>query len=72
MIFAIPEESCKIMKKHNEIKLSEVERQAMWAQAQKLKPRDKLFFKNGLTEKDSFNYERRIEHGIAKKHGLVK
>jgi hypothetical protein len=60
------------MKKHKEIKWSEVARQAMWLHAKKLELMDKLLEKSELTEKDAIIIGNKIKHGIAKKHGLVK
>ena len=72
MTLAIPEELNKIMKKHKEIKWSEVARQAMWLQAKKLEMMDNLLGKSELTEKDAITIGNKIKHSIAKKHGLVK
>lgn len=72
MTLSIPEELYKIMKKHSEIKWSEVARQAMWTQARKIELMDKLLVKSELTEKDADNIGRKIKHEIAKKHGLVQ
>ncbi len=72
MTLAIPEELHKIMKKHKEIKWSEVARQAMWAQARKLELMSNLLSKSELTEKDAIDIGRKIKREIAKKHGLVK
>lgn len=72
MTLAVPEELYKIMKKHSEIKWSEVARQAMWTQARKLELMDNLLAKSELTEKDAMTLGKKIKHEIAKKHGLVK
>jgi len=72
MTLAIPEELNKIMKKHKEIKWSEVARQAMWLQAKKLELMDNLLGKSELTDKDAITIGNKIKHAIAKKHGLVK
>jgi len=72
MTLAIPEELNKIMKKHKEIKWSEVARQAMWLQAKKLEIMDNLLGKSELTEKDAITIGNKIKHDIAKKHGLMK
>jgi len=72
MTLAIPEELNKIMKKHKEIKWSEVARQAIWLQARKLEIMDKLLSKSELTEKDALTIGNKIKHDIAKKHGLLK
>lgn len=72
MTLAIPEDLHKIMKKHSEIKWSEVARQAIWTQARKLELMDSLLSKSELTEKDALTLGRKIKQGIAKQHGLVK
>jgi len=72
MTLAIPEDLHKIMKKHSEIKWSEVARQAIWTQARKLELMDNLLSKSELTEKDALILGRKIKQGIAKQHGLVK
>jgi hypothetical protein len=72
MTLAIPEDLHKIMKKHSEIKWSEVARQAIWTQARKLELMDNLLAKSEFTEKDALTLGRKIKQGIAKQHGLVK
>jgi hypothetical protein len=72
MTLAIPEDLYKIMKKHSEIKWSEVARQAIWTQARKLELMDNLLAKSEFTEKDAITLGRKIKQGIAKQHGLVK
>jgi hypothetical protein len=72
MTLAIPEDLHKIMKKHSEIKWSEVARQAIWTQARKLELMDSLLSKSEFTEKDTLTLGRKIKQGIAKQHGLVK
>lgn len=72
MTLAVPEDLHQIMKKHKEIKWSEVARQAMWEKARKLELMEKLLAKSELTEQDAEEIGHKIKHGIAKKHGLVK
>nr|MBI4156661.1 hypothetical protein [Candidatus Woesearchaeota archaeon] len=60
------------MKKHNEIRWSEVARQAIWTQAQKLDLMDKILANSKLTEKDALEIGRKVNRGIAKRHGLIK
>jgi hypothetical protein len=72
MTLAIPEDLYNIMKKHSEIKWSEVARQAIWSQARKLELMDNLLSKSEFTEKDALALGRKIKQGIAKQHGLVK
>ena len=72
LTLAVPEDLHTIMQKHKDIKWSEVARQAMWEKARKLELMDKLLAKSALTEEDALEMGRKIKHGIARKHGLVK
>jgi len=72
MTLAIPEDLHKIMKKHSEIKWSEIARQAIWNHARKLELMDNLLSNSELTEKDALLLGRKIKKGIAKQHGLKK
>lgn len=58
---AVPEELHKVMKRHPEIKWSEVARQAMWEYAKKLELLDEITSKSKLSEKDV------LEIGVVKK-----
>jgi hypothetical protein len=68
MTLAIPEELNKIIKKHSEIKWSEVARKALWEQARKLELMDKILTKSTLKEKDVKIISDLIKKEIAKKH----
>ena len=70
MTLAVPEELNELMKKHKEIKWSEIARQAMWNQAKKIELMDKILSKSSLTEKDAEEIGNKIKKAIAKKHGL--
>lgn len=70
MTLSIPEELMKIMRKHTQIKWSEVARLAIWEEAQKLELMDKLLSNSKMTEKDAEEIGRKIKRGIAKAHGL--
>lgn len=72
MTLAIPDELHKIMKKHKEIKWTEIARQAMWEQARKLEIMEKILSKSEFTEKDALEFGRKIKRDIAKRHGLMK
>jgi hypothetical protein len=72
MTLAIPEDLYKIIKKHKEIKWTEIARQAMWEQARKIELMDTLLSKSELTEEDALVIGRKIKREIAKKHGLIK
>jgi len=72
MTLAVPEDLHKIMKRHVEIKWSEVARQALWEQARKMELIDKLLANSKLTEKDTLEIGRKINKAVAKRHGLIK
>ena len=72
MTLAVPEDLHEIMKKHNQIKWSEVARQALWDHARKLELMDKLLAKSKLREEDALEIGRKINKGIARRHGLIK
>lgn len=72
MTLAIPEDLKKIMDRYPDIKWSEVARRAIWEKARKLELMDALAAKSELTEQDALEIGRKIRHGIAKRHGLVK
>ncbi len=64
---SIPEELHKIVRKHSEIKWSEVARRAMWEQAKKLQLMDKLVEKSRFTEEDVEKLDHKIKAGLLKK-----
>lgn len=70
MTLAVPEELHQIMRKHQEIKWSEVARRALWEQAKKIEIMNKILSKSKLTEKDALELGRKINKEIAKKHKL--
>ena len=70
MTLAIPEELHNLMKKHSQIKWSEIARQAIWTQAKKLELMNKILFNSKLTEEDTLELGKKINKGIAKRHGL--
>lgn len=72
MTLALPNELHRIMKKHKDVKWSEVARHAILEKARKLELMDKLLSKSKFTEKDVLEISRKINKGIAKKHGLIK
>jgi len=71
MTLAVPEELHEMMKKHNEIKWSEIARQALWNHAKKLELMNKILSKSNLSEKDAEEIGNKIKQEIAKKHGLT-
>ncbi len=71
MTLAIPEELLKMMRRHKEIKWSEVARHALWTHAKKLELMEKLLSKSKLTEKDALEIGKKVNKEIAKRHGLA-
>jgi len=71
MTLALPGALMEIMKKHKDIKWSEVAREAMWDKARKLELMDKLLSNSKLTEKDALAIGKKINEAVAKKHGLL-
>ena len=64
---SIPEELHNIVKKHAEIKWSEVARRAMWLQASKLKLMDTLASKSKFTIEDVEELDHKIKAGLLKR-----
>ena len=67
MKLSIPEELHIIVKKHTEIKWSEIARRAMWMQARKLQLMDTLASKSKFTEKDVEELDHKIKAGLLKR-----
>ncbi len=72
MTLALPEELVKLMKKHKQIKWSEVARQALWNEANKMELMDKMLQKSKFTEQDALELGRKVNRNIAKRHGLIE
>lgn len=70
MTFAVPPEMIKLMKKHKEIRWSEIAREAIRRKVEELELMDKLASKSRLTEKDAIEIGRKIKEGMARRHGL--
>ena len=71
MTLAIPEDLNKIMKKHKEVKWSEVARKDILEKARKLELMDKILSKSTFTEQDAEIIGNKIKKEIAKRHGLT-
>ena len=67
MTLSIPDELHSVVKKHTEIKWSEIARRAMWLQAKKLRLMDKLARKSKLTEEDIDELDHKIKAGLLKR-----
>ena len=72
MTLAIPEDLYKLIRKYNQIKWSEIARQAMWNEAKKLDLLNKLLANSELTEEDAERIGHKIKRGMAKRYGLVR
>lgn len=72
MTLAIPEDLHAIIRKHDEIKWSEVARKALWAQARKIELMNNLLSESKLSETDIEVISKKIKESIAQKHGLKK
>ena len=65
---AVPEELHRIMRRHPEIKWSEVARQAMWEYASKLELLDKIASKSKLSEKNALELDEAVKKGISDRY----
>ena len=65
---SIPNELHELVKRHSEIKWSEIARRAMWIEAKKLDLMDKLTAKSKLTEKDIEELDHKIKAGLLEKY----
>ena len=68
MTLAVSDELRRIMKRHPEIKWSEVARQAMWQYAKRLEMMDDVTRKSELTEKDALEIGQTIKAGLSAKY----
>ena len=66
MTLAIPEDLHEVMKRHTEIKWSEVARKAMWEYAKKLEMLDKMVADSKLKEEDIDEIDHTIKAAIIK------
>ena len=72
---SIPEDMHKEMKKHREIRWSEIARDALERKIRRLNDlewMDKVLSKSKLTEKDAEEIGNKIKKGIAKRFELIK
>ncbi len=67
MTISIPPELYRIMKKHKEIKWSEIARRAMWEYARKLEILDELLKNSEITDDDAVEIGKKIKEGIARR-----
>lgn len=69
---AVPEELHDIMKRHPEIKWSEVARQAMWEYARKLELLDEIVNRSDLSERDALKIGELVKKGVAKRYSKIE
>jgi len=66
--FAVPEELHEIMKRHSEIKWSEIARKAMWEYARKLELMERITRESRLSEKDVLELDKKVKAGLRRKY----
>jgi hypothetical protein len=66
MTLSVPQDLYTIIKKHNQIKWSEIARRAMWDYAKKMELLDQLTADSKLTEKDVMKLDKIIKKALAK------
>ena len=66
--FAVPEELHEIMRRHPEIKWSEIARKAMWEYAQKLELMERLTSESRLSKKDVLELDKKVKAGLGRKY----
>jgi len=65
---SVPQELYEIMKKHKEIKWSEIARKALWEYANKLELLDALLSNSELTEEDVMKISAKIKKAVFERH----
>jgi hypothetical protein len=66
--FAVPEELHEIMRRHPEIKWSEIARKAMWEYARKLEVMERITSESRLSEKDILELDKKVKVGLRRKY----
>jgi len=66
--FAVPEELHEIMRRHPEIKWSEIARKAMWDYARKLELMERITSESRLSEKDVLELDEKVKAGLRRKY----
>jgi hypothetical protein len=66
--FAVPEELHEIMRRHPEIKWSEIARKAMWEYARKLEVMERITSESRLSEKDMLELDKKVKVGLRRKY----
>ncbi|HLD33213.1 MAG TPA: hypothetical protein VJB66_00710 [Candidatus Nanoarchaeia archaeon] len=70
MTLALPDELQEKMRKHSEIRWSEVVRKSIAQRIELLEMIDKIAKKSKLTQKDVDEISRKIKREVAREHGL--
>ena len=71
MTISIPDKLHHLIKKHRDVKWSEIARQALWKRARDLEVLDRITSKSTLTIEDAAELDEIIKKGIARKHKLT-
>jgi len=66
--FAVPEELHEIIRRHPEIKWSEIARKAMWEYAQKLELMERITSESWLSEKDALELDKKVKAGLRRRY----
>lgn len=69
--FAVPVELHEIMRRHPEIKWSEIARKAMWEYARKLEFMERIAGESRLSEKDVLELDKRVKAGLRGRYKAV-
>ena len=64
MTLSIPQELHTLIKRHNEIRWSEIARRAMWDYARKLQELDNIVQKSKMTEKEAENIGKKVKKSV--------
>ena len=70
MTLAIPDDLMEVIRKHKEIKWSEVARRALTGKANELKLMDQILYRSTLTERDAIEIGKIINKKISQRHKL--
>jgi len=66
--FAVPEELHEIMRRHPEIKWSEIARKAMWEYAQKMELMERITSESRLSEKNVLELDKKVKAGVPNRY----
>jgi len=66
--FAVPEELHEIMRRHPEIKWSEIARKAMWEYARKLELMERVVSESRLSENGVLDLDKKVKAEVSEKY----